>query len=88
VKAISGEPIVAHGKTVIPAEKIMYPKGGPELEVWAIPVQAARAEAVEEHGPFPWEPQEEKDQQTRFVPIADRRRSTAVNSQVILCLRT
>jgi|HubBroStandDraft_6_1064221.scaffolds.fasta_scaffold229749_2 hypothetical protein len=28
VKAISGEPIVAHGKTVIPAEKIVYPKGG------------------------------------------------------------
>jgi hypothetical protein len=61
---------------------------GPELEMWAIPVRGARAEAaVEGYGLFPWDT-EVKDQQTRFVPITDRRRLTALNSQVMLCLRT
>jgi hypothetical protein len=70
-------------KSYIPTER------GRELGVWAIPVRGARAEAVvEEHGLFRWGVTEVKDQQTRFVPITDRRRLTALNSQVMLCLRT
>jgi uncharacterized spore protein YtfJ len=49
VKAIYGEPISAHGKTVVPVGKIMYGYGaGRALVVWAIPVRGAKAgEAVE-----------------------------------------
>jgi uncharacterized spore protein YtfJ len=50
VKAIYGEPISAHGKTVVPVAKIMYGYGaGRALVVWAIPVRGAKAgSAVEE----------------------------------------
>ena len=76
VKAIYGEPIAAHGKTVIPVAKIMYgygagagtgsvgdsgargEGGGGGGGAWAIPVGVI----------------EVSDQQTRFVPITDRKR--------------
>ena len=44
VKAIYGEPIAAHGKTVIPVAKIMYGYGaGAGTAVWAIPVRREKA---------------------------------------------
>ena len=76
VKAIYGEPIAAHGKTVIPVAKIMYgygagagtggvgdtsargEGGGGGGGVWAVAVGVI----------------EVSDQQTRFVPITDRKR--------------
>ncbi len=57
VKAIYGEPIAAHGKTVIPVAKIMYGYGAGRVRaVWAIPAHAAKVGAgVEEYGLLPWE---------------------------------
>ena len=57
VKAIYGEPIAAHGKTVIPvAKSCMATERGRILEVLALVVLRARAGAgAEEHGLFPWE---------------------------------
>jgi uncharacterized spore protein YtfJ len=54
VKAIYGEPISAHGKTVVPVAKIMYGYGaGAGTGVWAIPVLGAKgAVAVEACGLF------------------------------------
>jgi uncharacterized spore protein YtfJ len=76
VKAIYGEPISAHGKTVVPVAKIMYGYGagagtggvgdssaqgeGGGGGVRAIPVGVI----------------EISDQQTRFVPITDRKTLT------------
>lgn len=60
VKAIYGEPIAAHGKTVIPVAKIMYGYGA--------------GAAVEEYGHIPVGVIEVSDQPTRFVPITDRNR--------------
>jgi hypothetical protein len=43
VKAIYGEPIAAHGKTVIPVAKIMSAtERGRALEVWALAVLGAK----------------------------------------------
>src|SRR6266851_1812080 len=61
VKAVYGEPISAHGKTVVPVAKIMYGYGaGGGGGVRAIPVGVI----------------EISDQQTRFVPITDRKMLT------------
>ena len=77
MKVIYGEPIAAHGKTVIPVAKIMYGYGAGAGTggVWAIPVRVARAgAAVEEYGLFALGVIEVSDQQTRFVPITDGKR--------------
>ena len=57
VKAIYGQPIAAHGKTVIPVAKIMYGYGaGAGTGGVAIPAHAAKVGAgLEEYGLFPWE---------------------------------
>jgi uncharacterized spore protein YtfJ len=67
VKAIYGEPISAHGKTVIPVAKLIYGFGagagtGGGGGVRAIPVGVI----------------EISEQQTRFVPITDRKRLAGV----------
>jgi len=57
VKAIYGEPIAAHGKTVIPVAKIMYGYGA-VAGTGGVGDASARGEggaAVEEYGLFPWE---------------------------------
>ena len=47
VKAIYGEPISAHGKTVVPVAKIMYGYGaGRAQAASAIPVPAAKGVVV------------------------------------------
>jgi hypothetical protein len=57
VKAIYGEPIAAHGKTVIPVAKIMYGYGA-GAGTGGVGTSSAQGEggaAVEEYGLFPWE---------------------------------
>ena len=56
VKAIYGEPISAHEKTIIPVAKIMYGYGaGAGTEAWAIPSPEAKAVVVAEaYGLFRW----------------------------------
>ena len=56
VKAIYGEPISAHGKTIIPVAKIMYGYGaGAGTGGVGIPAPEAKAAVVaEESGLFPW----------------------------------
>ena len=74
VKAIYGEPIAAHGKTVIPVAKIMYGYGA---GTGGVGDTSARGEGggggggvrVVAVGVI-----EVSDQQTRFVPITDRKR--------------
>ena len=55
VKAIYGEPISAHEKTIIPVAKIMYGYGAERApEAWAIPAPEAKAVVVVvEYGLFP-----------------------------------
>ena len=56
VKTIYGEPISAHGKTIIPVAKIMYGYGaGAGTEASVIPAPEAKAVAVAaEYEPSPW----------------------------------
>ena len=57
VKAVYGEPISAHGKTVVPVAKIMYGYGAGAGTggVWGILVRGAKEGAAgEEFGLFPW----------------------------------
>jgi len=76
VKAIYGEPIAAHGKTVIPVAKIMYGYGA-GAGTGGVVNTSARGEGGGGGGgvrAIPVGVIEVSDQQTRFVPITDLKR--------------
>ena len=76
VKAIYGEPIAAHGKTVIPVARIMYGYGA-GAGTGGVGDTSARGEGGGGGGgvrAIPVGVIEVSDQQTRFVPITDRKR--------------
>jgi uncharacterized spore protein YtfJ len=76
VKAIYGEPIAAHGKTVIPVARIMYGYGA-GAGTGGVGDTSARGEGGGGGGAVRAVPVgviEVSDQQTRFVPITDRKR--------------
>jgi len=76
VKAIYGEPIAAHGKTVIPVAKIMYAYGA-GAATGGVGTSSAQGEGGGGGGgvrAIPVGVIEVSDQQTRFVPITDRKR--------------
>jgi uncharacterized spore protein YtfJ len=76
VKAIYGEPISAHGKTVIPVAKIMYGYGA-GAGTGGVRDSSARGEGGGGGGGVRAVPVgviEISDQQTSFVPITDRKK--------------
>src|ERR1700722_19901696 len=75
MKAIYGEPIAAHGKTVIPVAKIMYGYGA-GAGTGGVGDSSARGEGGGGGGAraIPVGVIEVSDQQTRFVPITNRKR--------------
>jgi len=76
VKTIYGEPISAQGKTVIPVAKIMYGYGA-GAGTGGVGDTSARGEGGGGGGgvrAIPVGVVEITDQQTRFVPINDRKR--------------
>jgi uncharacterized spore protein YtfJ len=76
VKAIYGEPISANGKTIIPVAKIMYAYGA-GAGTGGVGNTQARGEGGGGGGgvrAIPVGVVEVSEQQTRFVPIYDRRR--------------
>jgi uncharacterized spore protein YtfJ len=76
VKAIYGEPISAHGKTVIPVAKIIYGLGA-GAGTGGVGDSSARGEGGGGGGgvrAIPVGVIEISEQQTRFVPITDRKR--------------
>jgi uncharacterized spore protein YtfJ len=78
VKAIYGEPIAAQGKTVIPVAKIMYGYGA-GAGTGGVGDTSARGEGGGGGGgvrAIPVGVIEISDQQTRFVPITDRKKLT------------
>jgi uncharacterized spore protein YtfJ len=79
VKAIYGEPIPAHGKTVIPVARIMYGHGA-GAGTGGVDDTSARGEGGGGGGgvrTIPVGVIEVGDQLTRFVPITDRKKLTA-----------
>jgi uncharacterized spore protein YtfJ len=79
VKAIYGEPIAAHGKTVIPVAKIMYGYGA-GAGTGGVGTSSARGEGGGGGGgvrSIPVGVIEVSDHPTRFVPITDRKRLAA-----------
>jgi uncharacterized spore protein YtfJ len=78
VKAIYGEPISANGKTVIPVARIMYGYGA-GAGTGGVGDSSARGEGGGGGGgvrAIPVGVIEMSDQQTRFVPITDRKKLT------------
>jgi uncharacterized spore protein YtfJ len=76
VKAIYGEPISAHGKTVIPVAKIMYGYGA-GAGTGGVGDSSARGEGGGGGGgvrAIPVGVIQISDQQTCFVPITDRKK--------------
>lgn len=76
VKAIYGDPIAAHGKTVIPVAKIVYGYGA-GAGTGGVGDSSARGEVGGGGGgvrAMPVGVIEVSDQQTRFVPITNRKR--------------
>jgi uncharacterized spore protein YtfJ len=76
VKAIYGEPIAAHGKTVIPVARVMYGYGA-GAGTGGVGDTSARGEGGGGGGgvrAIPVGVIEVSDQQTRFVPITDRKK--------------
>lgn len=76
VKAVYGEPIAAQGRTVIPVAKIIYGYGG-GAGTGGVGNSGARGEGGGGGGgarAIPVGVVEVSNQQTRFVPITDRRR--------------
>lgn len=79
VKAIYGEPISAHGKTVIPVAKIMYAYGT-GAGTGGVGDSSARGEGGGGGGgvrAIPVGVVEISDQQTCFVPITSRKKLAA-----------
>jgi len=80
VKAIYGEPITAHEKTIIPVAKIMYGYGA-GAGTGGVGDTSARGEGGGGGGgvrAIPVGVIEVSNQQTRFVPISDRKKLTGV----------
>src|SRR6266436_6156364 len=78
VKAIYGEPISAHEKTIIPVARIMYGYGA-GAGTGGVGDTSARGEGGGGGGGVRAVPVgviEISDQQTRFVPITDRKKLT------------
>src|SRR5438477_13153563 len=78
VKAIYGEPIVAQGKTIIPVARISYGYGA-GAGTGGVGDSSARGEGGGGGGgvrAIPVGVIEISDQQTRFVPITDRKKLT------------
>jgi uncharacterized spore protein YtfJ len=78
VKTIYGEPIPAHGKTIIPVAKVMYGYGA-GAGTGGVGDTSARGEGGGGGGGVRAVPVgviEVSNQQTRFVPITDRRKLT------------
>jgi uncharacterized spore protein YtfJ len=78
VKAIYGEPISSHGKTVVPVAKIMYGYGA-GAGTGGVGDTSARGEGGGGGGgvrAIPVGVIEISDQQTCFVPITDRKKLT------------
>jgi uncharacterized spore protein YtfJ len=78
VKAIYGEPVAANGKTVIPVAKIMYGYGA-GAGTGGVGDSRARGEGGGGGGAvraIPVGVIEISDQQTRFVPITNRKKLT------------
>jgi uncharacterized spore protein YtfJ len=76
VKAIYGEPVSAHGKTVIPVAKIIYGYGA-GAGTGGVGESSARGEGGGGGGGVRAVPVgviEISDHQTRFVPITDRKK--------------
>jgi uncharacterized spore protein YtfJ len=76
VKAIYGEPVSAHGKTVIPVAKIIYGYGA-GAGTGGVGETSARGEGGGGGGGVRAVPVgviEISDRQTRFVPITDRKK--------------
>jgi uncharacterized spore protein YtfJ len=76
VKAIYGEPISAHGRTVIPVAKIMYGYGA-GAGTGGVGDSSARGEGGGGGGgvrAIPVGVVEVSDQGTRFVPITDKKK--------------
>jgi uncharacterized spore protein YtfJ len=76
VKAIYGEPVAAHGKTVIPVAKVMYVLGAGS-GTGGVGETSARGEGGGGGGVvrvIPVGVFEISDQPTRFVPISDRKK--------------
>ena len=79
VKAIYGDPVAAHGKTIIPVAKIMYGYGA-GAGTGGMGENSARGEGGGGGGgvrAIPVGVVEVSEQQTRFVPISDRKKLTA-----------
>src|SRR6266446_3955450 len=78
VKAVYGKPISAHGKTVVPVAKIMYGYGAGG-GTGGVGDSSAQGEGGGGGGgvrAIPVGVIEISDQQTRFVPITDRKKLT------------
>ena|SRR5258705_452138 len=78
VKAVYGEPISAQGRTIIPVAKIMYGYGA-GAGTGGVGDTSARGEGGGGGGgvrAIPVGVIEVSNQQTRFVPITDRRKLT------------
>ena len=76
VKAIYGEPIPAHGKTIVPVAKILYGYGA-GAGTGGMGETSARGEGGGGGGgvrAIPVGVIEISNQQTRFVPITDRKK--------------
>ena len=78
VKAVYGEPIAAQGKTVVPVAKIMYGYGA---GAGTAGVRDSKAQGEGGGGgggarAIPIGVIEISDQQTRFIPISDRKKLT------------
>ena len=78
VKTIYGEPISAHGKTIVPVAKIIYGYGA-GAGTGGVGDTSARGEGGGGGGGVrvvPLGVVEVSEQSTRFVPISDRRKLT------------
>jgi uncharacterized spore protein YtfJ len=78
VKTIYGDPVSAHGKTIIPVAKVMYGYGA-GAGTGGVGDSSARGEGGGGGGGVRVVPLwviEVSEQQTRFVPISDRRKLT------------
>jgi uncharacterized spore protein YtfJ len=76
VKAVYGEPVAAHGKTVIPVAKVMYGYGA-GAGTGGVGDSRARGEGGGGGGgarAIPVGVIEISERETRFVPITDRRK--------------
>jgi uncharacterized spore protein YtfJ len=76
VKAVYGEPIAAQGKTIIPVAKLIYGYGG-GAGTGGVGESKARGEGGGGGGgarAIPVGVVEVSEQQTRFIPITDRKK--------------